>query len=82
MDADVDGEALPFAADDEILDFLRTARVVSETPIGVGINQSNKLRLEKDGLAIHAIFREVEFERRHAKIGDRVGPVRLVIHAK
>jgi hypothetical protein len=69
---DVDGEAVPFATDDEILDFLRTARVVSETPIGVGINQSNKLRLEKDGLAIHAIFREVEFERRHAKIGERV----------
>lgn len=69
---DVDGEAVPFQADDEILEFLRTARVVSETPIGVGINESRKLRLEKDGLAIHAIFREVEIERRHAKIGKRV----------
>ena len=37
---DVNGEPIPFSTDDEILDFLRTARVVSETPIGVGINES------------------------------------------
>jgi len=69
---DVDGEALPFTTDDEILEFLRTARVVSETPIGIGINESKKLRLEKDGLAINAIFREVELDRRRAKSGERV----------
>ena len=69
---DVDGEAVPFTTDDEILDFLRTARVVSEAPIGVGINESKKLRLEGDGVTINAVFREVEIERRHAKIGERV----------
>ena len=69
---DVNGEPVPFSTDDEILDFLRTARVVSETPIGVGINESNKLLLEKDGVEINAIFRNVEIERRHARIGERV----------
>ncbi len=69
---DVNGEPVPFSTDEEILDFLRTARVVSETPIGVGINESKKLLLEKDGVEINAIFRDVEIERRHAKMGERV----------
>ncbi len=69
---DVNGEPVPFSTDAEILDFLRTARVVSETPIGVGINESKKLLLEKDGVEINAIFREVEIERRNARIGERV----------
>ena len=69
---DVNGKPVPFTTDDEILDFLRTARVVSETPIGVGINESNKLLLEKDGVEINAIFRDVEIERRQATIGERV----------
>ena len=69
---DVSGEPVPFTTDDEVLDFLRSAQVVSETPIGVGINESNKLRLEKDGVEINAIFRDVEIERRHARIGERV----------
>ncbi|GMR22310.1 MAG: hypothetical protein BMS9Abin37_0650 [Acidobacteriota bacterium] len=70
--SDVNGEPVPFTTDGEILDFLRTVRVVSETPIGVGFTESNKLRLEKDGVAINAIFRDVEIERRHAKTGERV----------
>ena len=69
---DTTGMPAPFTTEDEILDFLRTARVVSEKPIGEGINESNKLVLERDGLEMNAIFREVEFERRHTKIGERV----------
>lgn len=69
---DADGEPVPFTTEGDILEFLRTAKVVSEKPIGIGINESNKLLLERDGIRINAIFREVEFERRHAKIGERV----------
>lgn len=72
---DVAGEPLPFRSEDEILDFLRTARVVSEEPIGVGINDSKKLRLERDGVEVDAVFRDVELERRHARIGERVHQV-------
>lgn len=67
-----DGEPVPLTTDDAILDFLRTARVVSEEPIGVGINNSVKLLLERDGVRLNAVFREVEIDRRHARIGDRV----------
>lgn len=72
---DAHGERVPFVTEEEILDYLRTARIVSEKPIGVGINDSKKLLLEKDGIEIHAVFREVEIERRHAKIGERVHQV-------
>ncbi len=67
-----DGEPVALTTDDEILDFLRTAKVVSEESIGTGINDSKKLLLEKDGIQMHAVFREVEIDRRHARIGDRV----------
>lgn len=68
---DAHGNPVSFPSDAEIIDYLKTARVVSEKPIGIGINQSTKL-LEKDGVEIHAVFRDVEIERRHAKIGERV----------
>jgi hypothetical protein len=67
-----DGNPIELTTDDEILEFLRTARVVSEESIGTGINDSKKLLLERDGVRMNAVFREVEIDRRHARIGDRV----------
>ena len=53
---DADGQPLPFETDEELLVFLRTAKVVSEKPIGVGVNQSVKVTLQQDGVRAHAIF--------------------------
>ncbi len=44
---DADGKALPFQTDEEITEFMRTANVVNEEPIGVGINQSVRVRSNK-----------------------------------
>lgn len=68
---DADGKPLPFRTDEEIEEFLRSASVVSETTIGVGINRSQKVLLEKDGIRMHSIFREVDIRERNRKVGDR-----------
>ena len=49
------GLASPFSTDDEVLDFLRTARVVSKKRIRKGINQPFKVQLEKDGVKAAAV---------------------------
>jgi hypothetical protein len=68
---DARGNPLPFQSHAEILEFLRTARVVGSEEIAVGINRSRKLFLEKDGTRAHAIFRAVDVEERMAQIGPR-----------
>lgn len=55
----VDGRPLPFRSEDELEEFLRTARVVSAEPIPKGINSPLKLLLEHGGHRAHAIFRSV-----------------------
>jgi hypothetical protein len=57
---DPDGEPLPFSADDELLEFLRSAEVVSSRPIGRGITNPKRLLLDRDGVRAHAVFRYVE----------------------
>lgn len=54
-----DGSHLPFSNDEQILEFLRTADIVSMVRIGEGINQTKKVLLEKDGIQMHAAFRDV-----------------------
>jgi len=56
----VDGSPLPFLADEEAEEFLRTAEVISEREIGTGVTKPKKLVLEKDGLQVHAAFNYVD----------------------
>jgi hypothetical protein len=65
-----DGNPLPFRNDAEVLDFLSTASVVEETTIGTGINRSQKVLLERDGVRAHAIFRESDDTDRDIRVGD------------
>jgi hypothetical protein len=65
------GAPLPFANDDEVLDFLQTARVVSRKTLGEGINHEQKLLLERDGIQAHAIFRTVHVELRRRRVAGR-----------
>ena len=65
-----DGKLLPFVSNEEVEDFLRTAEIVSQKRIGAGINNPLKVLLEKDGIQMHAVFRDVHVERRVMKLAD------------
>jgi hypothetical protein len=65
------GAPLPFTDDDEVIDFLRTARVVTRKTLNEGINHEQKLLLERDGIQAHAIFRTVHLELRRRRIAGR-----------
>ena len=54
---DVDGRPLPSQSDDAIVEFLRTANVVSEDVIGEGVTRPSRLVLERNGVHVHAVFR-------------------------
>ena len=67
-----DGEPLPFQGKAEIEAFLRDARVVGREEIGVGINQLDRLVVERDGVRAHAIFRTVDEVDERIRMGDRL----------
>lgn len=66
-----DGEPLPFRTHDEILDFLSTAEVVSMDDIPEGITRPQRVLLEKDGVQMHAVFRNVDIEIEGERISGR-----------
>jgi hypothetical protein len=51
-----DGNPLPFKADEEVMEFMRTARVVSMREIGEGITRPEVVMLEKEGIQMRAHF--------------------------
>ena len=57
-----DGQPLPFRSDAEVLEFLRTAEVVSEKEISSGVTVPRKVLLEKDGIRANAVFRHIDLE--------------------
>jgi len=66
-----DGEPLPFQTHDEVLDFLSTAEVVQMDDIPVGITRPQKVLLEKGGISMHAVFRNIDLEIKGERISDR-----------
>jgi len=64
------GESLPFRNNEEIEEFLRTAKVVSQKRVGEGITNPLKVLLEKDGVQMHAVFRDVRVESNQKKMND------------
>ncbi len=65
-----DGNQLPFRNDSEILEFLRTAEVVSIKTIPTGVTKPQKVLLEKDGVRMNAVFRDVDIFKRKWKSAD------------
>jgi len=61
----VDGQPLPLETDDEVVEFLRSATVVSMKPVGSGATGAKKVLLDRDGLRVHAVFRDVCIETVH-----------------
>ena len=55
-----DGSRLPFRTDDEVVAFLKTADIKAEGRTEKGVNRPLRVRLEKDGVAVDAVFRAVD----------------------
>jgi hypothetical protein len=68
---DPDGKRLPFRFHAEVESFLSNARVVSSKRIGTGITDPRKLLLEKDGIRLHAIFKDIDRLRRGVERSHR-----------
>jgi hypothetical protein len=63
-----DGQILPFNTDEALLEFLRTARVEKMSSIPQGITHPRKVLLEKDGIQMHAVFRDIDEEKASAQL--------------
>jgi hypothetical protein len=66
-----DGEPSPLRTHDEILEFLSTAEIVDMNDIPEGITRPRKVLLEKDGIQMHAVFRNVDLKIEGERIGGR-----------
>lgn len=75
-----DGQPLPLESEADVLEFLRTAEVVSREKTSDGITRPEKLLLEADGVQAHAIFRTFERELRRTRRPDGRYYVRWVDH--
>ena len=67
---DPDGNPLPFQNNEEMEEFLRTAEIVSRERVGSGLNNPLKVLLEKDGIRMHAVFRDIHVDQREIKLTD------------
>ncbi|MCK5375893.1 MAG: hypothetical protein KAJ97_02350 [Acidobacteria bacterium] len=64
---DVDGRPLPFQSDEAIEEFLRTAEVISNEKIPVGVTAPRKVLLEANGLRVNAVFKTIDTEQRNVR---------------
>lgn len=62
-----DGSPLPFRTEEEVLEFLREATVVSLEDVSVGTARTKKVLLEGNGVRTHASFRHVY---KHVEVGS------------
>lgn len=67
---DVEGKPLPFQQDAELAEFLRSAKIVGNTKIEIGITEPRKLVLEQNGIRVHAAFRNVDETHSRVRMGD------------
>jgi hypothetical protein len=58
-------DRLPFTTYEQVVDFLRTATVLSIAPVGAGVTGASKVVLDRNGVRAHAIFRDVCIETTH-----------------
>ncbi|HVS66636.1 MAG TPA: metallophosphoesterase [Thermoanaerobaculia bacterium] len=69
---DTEDAPLPFADEDDIIEFLRTARVVEREEVSTGVNRPTKMLLELEGARAHAVFRTVDEQRERWQLPSRV----------
>ena len=57
---DSSGDPLPFQTHEEILEYLRNARVVDRAPIGRGVSGAERLVMDRNGVRLRAAFRTID----------------------
>ncbi len=67
---DAEGTPLPFAADEDIEELLRTADVIERQELPIGVTDPQLLTLEKDGIKVHAVFRYVDTVHSNVRMAD------------
>jgi hypothetical protein len=67
-----EGARLPFQGDDQVLEFLRTADAVSTKVIATSTSRPLKVRLEKNGIEAHAIFRTIDKRRAAVRVNHKI----------
>ncbi len=67
---DPGGKPLPFTSDEEVMEFLRTARVIRSEQIPLWTTRPLRVVLEKDGVRMHAIFRDVNQDKPFQKLAS------------
>ncbi len=65
-----DGQPLPFAYEDEVLDFLRTAQIEGIFEIPTGVTEPTGLFLVKGGIKSRAVFHDKHYESRQETLKD------------
>ncbi len=69
---DAAGKPSPLHSDADVMDYLRSAKVLSSRKAGEGVSGSRVLLLEKGGLRMHAIFRHLRQRRTKALPSGRL----------
>ena len=67
-----DKKPLPLQTDKEVIDFLRTAQVVSLEATKRGVAGAQKVLLRQGDIEMNAVFRSVAVEERERRLRDRV----------
>ena len=67
---DASGAPLPFKTNQELLEFLKKAKVKEAKPISVGITGPQRLMLEMNGIRAHAHFNHVDEDKPVATFAD------------
>ena len=63
-----DGNPLPFKTDEEVMEFMRTAKVVSVREIGEGLTKPEVVMLEKEGIQMRAQFQSHDEKKQIAQL--------------
>ena len=67
---DAVGKPLPFRGAGELMEFLRTADIVANDKIPIGITGPRRLTLELDGVRVNAAFRSVDETHSRVRLAD------------
>lgn len=72
-----DGTPLPFDTDEEILEFLKTAEIVSTERIPVGVTRPRRAILQKDGIRVQATLKSIDETEDWVRLSDGTHAVEL-----
>jgi hypothetical protein len=77
---DVDGRPLPFQSDEDIEDYLRSAKVVSLEKIPVGVTSPRKTLLSLGDLRVHAVFKHLDEKKKMVRDPTATGHAKLYLN--